>query len=380
MADDLSGAAELAGVARGYRLRSEVHTRFDPKSQADVIAVDTDSRSLTPEKAAKRVRSVASEVVSANPDWIYKKTDSVLRGNILTEIEAICEVTDQARSLFIPANPGKQRVILRGHYGVEGKALNETAFAQDPQYPANTSLVADLLQDRSAGRLTMIGPTNEPGPEGVFVPDAWESKHLVERARSIPDDTLPAGAAEFFSAILEHRAPSPTSPPSEPTTQSERHLFVCGSQAGWATSRRQECFAHHVPIVAMPRRIFEDDFEDHELDAWAVETIIAFEISPRVMLAIGGEKITGIDTNKLTKRLIDVTCRVLRHISISQLYLEGGATAAALIRRQGWNQMNVHKPVAFGLADLEVIGTPAPLLTIKPGSYPWPDAVWGHSP
>lgn len=376
IADDLSGAAELAGVARGYGFRSEVHTRFDPKSDADVIAVDTDSRSLPPEKATKRVRSIAGEVLNAKPDWIYKKTDSVLRGNILTEIETICDLAGLPRCLFIPANPGKQRIIVRGHYGIEGKALNETALAHDPEYPASTSRVDELLNNRSPGRLTLIGQEDSAGAEGIFVPDAREPAHLVKRARHFPENTLAAGAAEFFSALLEHRDPTPSTPPVSPTPQSELQLFVCGSQAGWATTRRRECATHCIPIVPMPRRLFEDDFEDREIDQWAAETLTAFAISPRVMLAIGGEKISGLDPNKLTQRLVDVTSRILRHQAIGRLYLEGGATAAALIRRQGWNRLQVHEPVAFGLAALEVSQATAPLLTIKPGSYPWPDAVW----
>lgn len=376
IADDLSGAAELAAVARGFGLRSEVHVKFDPKTDADVVAIDTDSRSLTPEKAAKRVRSLMGKVAKAAPDWIYKKTDSVLRGNILTEIETICEVSDLSRCLFIPANPGRKRVILRGHYGVEGRALNETAFADDPEYPANTSRVDELLLGRSSGRLTLIGREDELGSEGVFVPDAWEPSHLVKRARSMPENALAAGGAEFFSALLDYRNPAPSALPAPSQPRFDRQLFVCGSQAGWAASRRRECATHLVPIVPMPRRLFEDDFEDCEVDEWAAETTAAFDISSRVLVAIGGEKIQGIDPAKLTNRLTDVTSRILRHVDIGRLYLEGGATAAALIRRQGWTRMQAHEPVAFGLATLEVIKHSAPLLTVKPGSYNWPEAIW----
>ncbi len=44
MADDVSGAAELAGLAAARGWRAEVQTRFDASSGADVIALDADTR------------------------------------------------------------------------------------------------------------------------------------------------------------------------------------------------------------------------------------------------------------------------------------------------------------------------------------------------
>src|SRR5688572_7906414 len=59
IADDLSGAAELAGVACRHGLSAEVQTVFSRFSNADVICVDTDSRSLSSAKAAEKVAVVA---------------------------------------------------------------------------------------------------------------------------------------------------------------------------------------------------------------------------------------------------------------------------------------------------------------------------------
>ncbi len=375
IADDLSGAAELAGVARGCGLSAEVQLDFDPSCGADLVAVDTDSRSLPPAQAADRVRAVVSAVSAARPEWIYKKTDSVLRGNLLAEIAVIAEVAGKSRSLLVPANPGKCRVIRQGHYGVDGLPINRTAFADDPEYPATTSRVDELLT-RQGGEVTLLDRLEPLGDHGIFVPDAWEPGHLTERARSLESDTLPAGAAEFFEAILKRHPVRPCEPADDPEARSALKLFVCGSQAAWAGSRRRECARHAVPIIPMPRRLFEDDFTDSEVGQWADETVAAFGISSRVMLAIGGEKVAGIDPARYAGRLAEVVGRVVKLATIGRMYLEGGATAAAVMRHLRWDRLRVLEPVAFGLASLEVTGKPAPILTIKPGSYPWPDAVW----
>jgi uncharacterized protein YgbK (DUF1537 family) len=135
IADDLSGAAELAGIAFAGGLSAEVQRRFDPSSDAQVIAVDTDSRSLSSVDAAQRASEVAEQVAAASPAWVFKKVDSVLRGNVRAEIEAILSATGQARAVLVPANPTRGRTIVGGRYFVNGVPLDQTAFANDPEHP-----------------------------------------------------------------------------------------------------------------------------------------------------------------------------------------------------------------------------------------------------
>ena len=46
VADDLSGAAELAGIAFAHGLTAEVQTELQPRTDAQVICLDTDTRRL----------------------------------------------------------------------------------------------------------------------------------------------------------------------------------------------------------------------------------------------------------------------------------------------------------------------------------------------
>src|SRR5262245_26524103 len=114
LADDLSGAAELAGIAFSHGYTAEVQRQFDPASDAEVIAVDTDSRSLPAVAAADRVRRTAQAIIAARPAWIFKKVDSLLRGNVRVEVEALLTAADYSRALLIPANPSRGRTIEAG--------------------------------------------------------------------------------------------------------------------------------------------------------------------------------------------------------------------------------------------------------------------------
>src|SRR5262245_23802246 len=111
LADDLSGAAEVAGIAFGWGLSAEVQRQFDAEAAVDVVAVDCDSRSLSEPAAVERVHRIAAEVVASRPEWIFKKVDSVLRGHVRAEIEAILSVTRQAQAVLAPANPSRGRII-----------------------------------------------------------------------------------------------------------------------------------------------------------------------------------------------------------------------------------------------------------------------------
>ena len=85
IADDFSGAAELANAAVQAGFSAEVHMRFCAGSDADVVCVDTETRSLLPEAAAALVGEVAQSIAALRPELVYKKCDSVLRGPVAVE-------------------------------------------------------------------------------------------------------------------------------------------------------------------------------------------------------------------------------------------------------------------------------------------------------
>ena len=202
IADDLSGAAELAGIAASHGYSAEVHTDFDPTSRVDVVAVDSRTRSLTPEPAAAHVAKIIRTAI--NPDWIYKKTDSVLRGNIRAELESMMKATGKQRALFIPANPGKARCILNGNYYVNQVPLHETVFASDPDHPQTTS---DVIEALGPGALFIHSIRRDESlpEEGIIVPDVESGTDILKRASEVDDGTFTAGAAEFFTALLNGR-------------------------------------------------------------------------------------------------------------------------------------------------------------------------------
>jgi len=345
IADDLTGAAELAGAALSHGLSAEVQTVFDPGSPAQVVCVDTDTRLLLPEQAAGRVAEVARSVATAKPEWIFKKCDSVLRGPVLAEARATAEATGKKRILILPANPTRHRIIRTGRYFIDGQPLHETAFAHDPTHPCTSSQVAALLGGDLAG---------------VETPDAETVAALARQAATTDRDTLPVGAADFFMALLQTRvAPGGKAPPASAPVAGAT-LVVCGSAASW-TQRRMEAIDRAIPVFARP---------------YDLKTVTRALQSPGcALLGIGDGG--GVSPSTLSAELAEAAATLVRgENKIVALLLEGGATARAVMNRLGWTRLQACQVSTQGVGVLRPANAAGPLLFIKPGSYAWPPEIW----
>jgi uncharacterized protein YgbK (DUF1537 family) len=76
---------------------------------------------------------------------------------------------------------------------------------------------------------------------------------------------------------------------------------------------------------------------------------------------------------RLQSMLAELAALVLARVPVTNLLLEGGATASAVCRRMGWNDFPVAGELAPGVVQLHAGGQS---VIIKPGSYPWPEMVW----
>src|SRR5262245_23419881 len=105
LADDLTGACDTAVqfVREGWRTEVQVRPR---QTHAEVIAVNTSSRALTPAGAATAVRDAVGQLRTAGITRLYKKIDSTLRGQIGAELEAALDCWSPAAfAIVCPAFP-----------------------------------------------------------------------------------------------------------------------------------------------------------------------------------------------------------------------------------------------------------------------------------
>jgi len=133
IADDITGAAEMAGIAHeaGYDVRL-VCGGDTATSGTTIIATDT--RSMTEDEAIAETRRITAHFSSAKPDSsffifhssLFKKTDSALRGHVVAELKTLMETMGYQRAVYLPANPSKGRIIKDGVYYINGTPIDQT--------------------------------------------------------------------------------------------------------------------------------------------------------------------------------------------------------------------------------------------------------------
>ncbi len=367
LADDLTGAAELGGLAAEAGYRTEVQTEFDPNSTAQVIALDTATRGLAPDAAAARVEQIHRQSQIRHPEWVFKKTDSALRGPIVAELSALANAQAATRILFLPANPSKGRCIRNGRYEINGVPLTQTVFGNDPEDPCHSSMVTERIGPSPDYPYRTAKPDPASIPLGLLVPDIKTESDVTLWARYVPPKTLLAGAADFFTALLKRRPPAEAHPPLNAPNPHERHrLFLCGSLASWQLGLREQAAAHQIPVIP---------YQDPE--PWFATAEKALREQDQAMLAIGNGTSPAMEPSQYLNALTEVACRLIATCPVEIVYAEGGATASAVLSGLNWKHFAACKTPHPGVSCLMPRQVAPPLRWhLKPGSYPWPESIW----
>lgn len=362
IADDITGAAEIAGIAfaRGEKVRLVCGC---PTAADQTTVIATDTRSMTEDEAVAETKRIAavltphlkSNIQHATPITLFKKTDSALRGHVVAELEALMQATGYQRCVYLPANPSKGRIIRGGVYyirEVSGKRqavrevpIHETAFSYDPEFPAKTSVLQERFPDAC--------------DKGIIMPDA-ESLDDIRRVVATYDDgqTLFAGAADLFSVLLEttHQDASVPHHPS-PATHHSSTLILCGST-------QSKPLDLGIPIAPMPREVYDGNSDISLWDTKAYDTTHSLILTMPFTHRTGKEAAVHLRTVMARK----VKSLVETH-QPDHLIIEGGATAWTTLLMLGWTQFDLVRQMAPGVVQMRASnGT---LITLKPGSYPW---------
>jgi 4-hydroxythreonine-4-phosphate dehydrogenase len=188
VADDLSGAVEVAAVL-GARRIALGHTDGD--------VIDLDTRALAPEEAARRIRALDGRIT-------FKKIDSLLRGNVVAELEAL-----GGEVIVAPALPIEGRTVRGGVLHVHGVPQPtpdlplldaETDADLDAivaAAPPHATLVGSAGLAAALGRRLGVRPLPAPTPRDVPLLLGVGTRAADEQLRRLgPDVPVIRGTAE----------------------------------------------------------------------------------------------------------------------------------------------------------------------------------------
>ena len=372
IADDLSGAAEIAGAAlrHGWDPRLLRYTTTVPMIASDrAVVIDTDSRGMAPAAAAQKAHAAFASI-AAHGGEPFKKIDSLLRGPVLAEIEAALEALRRDTVLLLSQNPSRGRCVVDGRYLVDGVPLHETSFRDDPEYPRFSADVRELLGP-STRPVVVLRPGDSIRTGAINVACASTLDQVRGWSRVIAPNVLPVGGFDLFSAILSR--PALLRPAANTIEAGGPRLILSGSASAYARGLPALAAAINVPAFTVPASVFASS--DAVDNSWHDPIVTAIQDRSICVVTVGYSRVAGAGVGaRLQRVLADCAADVFARTH-ARLFVDGGATASAVIERLGWRDLDVRAELAPGVVELHAPPVNG-IITIKPGSYAWPEQVW----
>ena len=172
--------------------------------------------------------------------------------------------------------------------------------------------------------------------------------------------TLFAGAADLFTEVLASYTSNRSRALVRDVTKCPDPnvtLILCGST-------QSKPLDVGIPISPMPKEIYDGSTD---ITLWDTRD---YEKYHKLILTIPYTHRTGKEAAThlrqvmamMAKRLVDIR-------KPDRLIIEGGATAWATLKVLGWTQFSIVSQHAPGVVTMKAAN--GPLVTLKPGSYPW---------
>ena len=372
LADDLTGANDVAAGLAGAGARVCVLFNADGKrdsAKADVWVLNTDSRAVSAEEAARRTyQALNSLLVAEENPWIFKKIDSTLRGNVGAEIEAALLASGASAALIVPAVPRLGRITRFGNTYIHGTLLTESEFASDPKTPIYSANIAARIAEQSALMAREIPLSGlhatelaiglqaaiEQGARYLIMDAETDEdlQHIMQAASLLPSRPLLVGAAglsEALCALLSKKTAQPL-------------LAIVGSMSEIAQRQLARlCQLHPVEVIEIDVAQLFDTPAWIDKAVWQQAAQEALRAGKHCVIRTCSEasqrhNIARLCQEYQTSRqqlgeqicllLADLTRDVIADVSPAGLYLSGGDVAMAVAQGLGASGFEIHGQIA----------------------------------
>ncbi|MFC7847232.1 4-hydroxythreonine-4-phosphate dehydrogenase PdxA [Arthrobacter sp. NPDC057388] len=197
-ADDFSGAAEVGQcfAAQGLDTRLLLSAPQEGTGNGEeVVVVDTHSRAMAPVAAAVASAAVFGGPAAAGADVLFKKIDSLWRGNIGPELTALSALGHHV--VVAGALPQLNRTVVGGRPFADGVQLDRTDLwrAEAAAPPAE---IAQLVRGGTAVRLVELSTVRTEGLGAVLA----AALHETSAATVIVDGETSADLEQVADVLL----------------------------------------------------------------------------------------------------------------------------------------------------------------------------------
>lgn len=376
IADDFTGAAEIGGIGLRRGMKVLIETSVEEAGDADLLVLATETRSMPTVLAKQEIEKVTGQLQDLKPRFIFKKLDSVLRGNVYEELISQQLVSEKKRVIMVPANPHFNRIIQNGIYYVDGVPLAETSFAHDPEFPVKHSTVRDIVGGE-ADNVTVNDVTEELPDEGIIIGNVVSVDELAAWAGRADEQSVLAGGSGFFDAILQRDFPAKTETECKDYLPGKHALFILGSTFPKDKTMMDKFTDAGIEVLNLNQEIFQEhEIPSGSLIALAQKIVEAIRENRRVAVTtICSDSNRRISAETTRQNVGRVVKKVFNQVEIDDLFVEGGATASLILHNLGIRQLVPFRELGFGVIQMRTARYPGLIITTKPGSYAWPEIL-----
>lgn len=311
IADDLTGANDTALQfhLKGCNIQILLDYTIEPsgKSNTQAWSISTETRNKSVEESYNLVTDATQKLINNfNAEYIYKKIDSTLRGNVAKETLAVLDSMNGDAAVIVPAFPAEGRTTVGGYHLLKGVPLERTEVARDPHSPIRQSHIPTLLKQQIEnpeiiGNIQLMTVMKGAGPvlmelnklikEGkkLIIVDAVSTTDMEQIALSIEKSSynlLPCGSAGLAQVLTKSWLPDtkyqhiPKVIPKLPV------LIVSGSMASLSKTQ-------------IKKLAESDEFDSYVLEL-SLEDVLnepSEELIERVLEHLDTEKIVAVHVN-----------------------------------------------------------------------------------
>ena len=360
IADDFTGALDtgVQFAASGAETRVVTNIEYDfsrAGREVQVLVLVAETRHVKPEEAYRMVYGIAKRACESGIPYLYKKTDSALRGNIGSELKAVLDAAGKRSLHFLPAFPRMNRVTRNGIHYIDGSPVHESVFGKDPFEPVTCSYIPDMMR----GEVPVTVVESMDGWErqnGVMVYDASTDEELMSIGSFLKEKGelgLTAGCAGFAAVLPKLLGLSGKR--CERIPLDKKFLVACGSVN--PITVRQLDYAERAGMKRIrltPEQKLEKDYLESEegkraLEEWTKtaleEDYCIFDTNdlPGCRAACEYAGSHGLSLDELRVRIADTLGRVAEHLVRagvkSTMLLTGGDTLMGFMRHIGCDEI-----------------------------------------
>lgn len=389
IADDFTGANDTGVqlVRRGIPT-NVVFRASGIKTDGNSYVLDTETRNLPPAEADCQIREQVSTVRLSDYQYVIKKVDSTLRGNIAQEVKAVDDAYQSELVIFMPALPDLGRTTCGGIHMLKGTRITETELSKDPVKPVREDRLRELLMEVYTENVTLVGTDQirnhsmEFTSGRIFVCDAENNddmKKVIQTVSALEKRTLWVGSAAIADHLLDLETVVPPS------------LALVASVS--ETTRNQVKYAANngAQIVSLP--IYEL-LQNIDLAPYVNQALAYLAGGQDVMIISSAtwdrsELERTMETGKalgmkrehisaLTQKLMgELTEMVLTKAKISGLFVAGGDTAIGFFDRVHADGSKIIGEVSIGIPMMRITGGSFDGLRVitKAGAFGNEDAI-----